>query len=477
MSQKKSQQDIPMWAKLGHGRPITRRELLSAGALSFSAAMFVPSWLNSILPKAAAADLTCSNGASLIPFITLNLSGGAALQANYIPQDQGGQLLPSYNILGLGSTSTLPIEKEFGKVPFAGQVNGRLISQFLQGMRSAAPTALSNTAFVSICARSRDDTAANKFSVDGLLAKAGLGGSLLPNLGSTASATGITQDASLVIPPTPLRVNSFNQLTSSLGYNSNLQTLNTQQQLSLAKLVSRLSETQSRKIASIAGGAEAKAVLDCAGIKNESVLKRGSDAVDPRQDMRAGTKLQTIWNINANTNVTSQDLVFSSMVYNALTSQAGSVALELGGYDYHDNTRSTGDSKDFNAGQTVGRILESAAALGKPLFLYICSDGSLVSADSTSSTAPWTADSGTSGMAYMLYFNPSARPATSGFQIGQFLPGQVVDESTPFGNAPELAAAVVFANYLKVNNVLGSFDALTSRILTPSTLDQVVKFT
>jgi hypothetical protein len=475
----KDKKEIPLWARTGHAKPVTRRDFLASGLIPFSASMLLPNWTKLLLPsEAQAAAVNCSVGASdLIPFVTLNLSGGAGLCGNYIATNQGGEMLPSYSIMGLGKAP--PVENEFGRVGFAGLNGGQLISKFLQGLRTSAPTALAKTAFVAICVRSRDDSAENRFAADGLVASAGLQGALLPNLGQRPnSLSGIGQEPSTVNPPTPLVVNNFSALTSSLGYAGALgANLKTAQKESLAKLISRLSESQSRKIASIRSGQEIKTLLDCAGVKNEDLVRAGTNVVDPRTDAAAGGMLSTIWGINGGTNGTDKNLIFGSMVYNALKGNAGSVGLEIGGYDYHDGSRATGDSKDLEAGQAAGRILESAAALNKPVFLYVTSDGATSSVNSDAQGAAWTSDRGTAGLAFMLYFNPSGRPETSGSQIGWFNEGQVADETLVTGNSPEAAAAAVFANYLVANKRLDLYQAIAGRTFPGDQLDKVLKFT
>jgi hypothetical protein len=474
MSDKKKK-ELPLWARTGHGRPVNRREFLASGLIPFSASMLMPNWVNLLLPNEAQAATCPLPAVGLMPFITLNLAGGAGLAGNYVAQDQGGQMLPSYSITGLGKAP--PVEREFGNVPFAGLSNGVLISKFLQGLRETAPTALAKTAFVATCVRSRDDSSENKFSVDGLLAKAGVAGTLLPNLGRVGnSPTGISQAASTVAPPAPLIVNNYNALTSSLGYAGALgNSMKPAQKQSLAKLIGRLTDSQSRKLASVSTGPEIKNVLDCAGIKNVDLINQGTNGVDPRQDAQAGAQLSTIWNINAGTGAGSQDLIFGAMTFNALKRQSGSVSLEMGGFDYHDNSRNTGDGRDLEAGRTAGRILESAAALNQPVFLYITSDGATSSAVSDNLGAPWVSDRGTAGLSFMLVFNPAGRPATSGFQIGHFTKDQVADETLPTGSSPEAAAAAVFANYLAVNKRLDLYAGLAGRTLDPKQLDLVLK--
>lgn len=468
--------NVPLWAKTGHAKPVSRRDFLSAGLIPFSASLLAPTWINLLLPSLAQAATCEVAGNDMLPFITLNLAGGAGLCGNYIARDQGGLMLPSYDTMGLGKTP--PIEREFGDVSFAGMNNGALISKFLQGVRERAPNAIQKTAFVAVCVQSRDDSAENKFSADAMVAKAGLTGSLLPNLGRRAdTTTGINQASAIFEPPAPMIINSFNSLTASLGYAAALgTTLKPQQKSTLANLINRLSEFQSRKLASIQSGEGIKKLLDCAGIKNEGLLKQGANAVDPRLDATAGAQINSIWNINNGTAANNQDLIFASMAYNAMKNQCGSAALELGGYDYHDNSRTTGDNQDLKAGQDVGRILETAHALNRPVYLYVTSDGATSSTQSDNQGAPWTSDRGSAGLAFILYYNPSGRAATTSSQIGYFTAGQVADENFVTGSSPEAAAAAVFANYLAIQKRLDLFSGIAGQVLDANQLQKVLRF-
>ncbi|MBK8203408.1 MAG: hypothetical protein IPK68_14130 [Bdellovibrionales bacterium] len=169
----------------GHGIPTTRREFLSAGLLKFSGLLILPSIANVLARSELAYAATCEtdpalSAGGLAPFITINLSGGASLGSNFVPMDAGGQLLPSYDKMGLGAGGSLPIERAFGNVPFAG--NG--ISKLLAGIKeTAVATTLDKTAFVGVNVVLRDDTDSNKIDASGMVAAAGRVGAKLPKLG------------------------------------------------------------------------------------------------------------------------------------------------------------------------------------------------------------------------------------------------------------------------------------------------------
>ncbi len=476
-----------MWARLGHGKPVSRRELLASGVISFSAYLVLPSWISLAASTAnAQANGTCAAaaGSSLIPYLTLNLAGGAALQANFVPHDQAGQRLANYNRMGLGNNgANLPIEMEFGNVPFAGKKPGTqvLISQFLAGVRSQATNAISRTAFVAVNTRGRDDSSENKLSTAGLLSAAGLQGSLLPFLGHQRTTTGIRQLPAVVKPPPPLIVGSVNSLVGSIVPASDLPNfLSPQQRGSLLSLISKLSSSQVRKLSSDAQGTETKNLLECANIKNEqvkSLIDSGAIVVDPRRDSNSAA-LNALWGIANNTVSNNTNLVFASMTYNVLQGNAGAGSLEMGGYDYHDNTRATGDTRDFNAGVTVGRALETAHILGKKLFIQVTTDGAVDSGEEANNTgfeATWTSDRGSANVSYILYYDPAGRAATSGFQINHFTAGQAADESTVLGTS-EGAAVAVFANYLKLNNRMDLLKGEAAQMLNGALLQKAIKF-
>ncbi len=286
----------------------------------------MPSWMKILGSSETALAASCSTGAagsSFVPFVTLNLAGGAAMASNYVPMDAAGNPLSSYSKMGLGD-GQVPLEKEFGNVPFAGMMNGALLSKMLEGLRSAATaTTLSRTAFVSFCVRSRDDTAENKFDISGLIAKAGLVGSRLPNMGVSSTSTGINQMASgSILPPTPLIVRNFRDITTSLGYSAALGSqLSTDQKNKLAKLIGSLNASQARGLAS---SDKARDLVECAGLSAQSVVEQGAAGVDPA----GNAAVARLWGISANNNTNSENYIFSSLIYNSLMGQAGAVSLQ-----------------------------------------------------------------------------------------------------------------------------------------------------
>jgi hypothetical protein len=487
--QNKKDQQIPLWARTGHAKPTSRREFLASGIIPFSAYMMAPSWLSMLLPTEALAQTAgCPvPEAKFLPFITINCSGGAGLASNFIPHTAGGQLLTSYDKIGLGAGATLPIAREFGNVPFAGGAAGQEISRVLRGMRTAGGAALAKTSFVGMPIRVQDDTANNKLALDGMLQKAGLQGGVFPILGTRSTLSGISQQPAVYTPSAPLFVNTTASLANALNYAQIVQAnLNATQRLNLAKLVQGLSGEQNRKIASDTAGTEVKKLLDCAGVKNVDNLTLANSGTG---GFALPANIATIWGVNANTAATAQANIFGSIVYNVLSGNAGSATLEIGGCDYHDNSRTTGDNKDLEIGTLIGRVLASAEAMSsspnfKGVFIYVVTDGAVSSAVSAAPTSPWASDRGESSCAYMLCYKPGGRPVTEGvggypaWQVNSFTNGQIVDQSATsvVGGDVEKAASAVVANWLSASGQLSLVSQATNNKLSTAEIDKVLRF-
>ena len=443
-----------------HGKPKTRREFLQAGAISFAATVTLPPFLQFLLENNPAYAAECATAKALPAFVTVNLTGGMAMSGNIIPHDEGRQMLASYDRLGLGSTNYLVnrTSYEFGNVPF---FDG---SGILAGIRSVASAeTLEKTACIANWCESQDDSTANKFDMSGLAISAGLEGRILPNLGRRNSPTGIGQQAAFKLPPTPLQVSNAASIGNALGVKGALANLNNTQKGQLFSLINRLSDSQKRTIASASGGEVlSKLVKDATG-DNIPLVSSDDNGTDPLRDPSVAGSFDTIWSTDAGATLTDQNgngatASFAAMVYNALNGNAASVGLEMGGYDYHGNPRAVQTTRDFNAGRVIGQVLESAAAMGKPVFLNMTTDGAVGAGGGSQvpGVDNYTSDRGRGGGMYCFAYHPAGRAqvlddkGNPDFQIGQFKPGssaQAVDDSFLSGGAPELATIAAFANY------------------------------
>jgi hypothetical protein len=142
-----------------------------------------------------------------------------------------------------------------------------------------------------------------------------------------------------------------------------------------------------------------------------------------------------------------------------LKGNCGPGVLTIAGCDYHDGTQTTGDTKDLEIGQQIGRAVELAHRMNTPFFFAVVTDGGLYS---DPGTRHWRGDSGIRGLAVMGYFKPGGPPEQRRTQLGAFTDGQGVDRSTYVGSDPKRVAFAIFANYLSINGQLGLFSQQVS---------------
>ncbi len=144
---------------------------------------------------------------------------------------------------------------------------------------------------------------------------------------------------------------------------------------------------------------------------------------------------------------------------------AAAGTIEMGGFDYHSGNRMDGEGSDLNLGNCIGACLEYASRVGKPVMIYVFSDGSLASNGMIDSSAGgrgkgvWTADNQNVAATYFLVFNPAGRAVSAqanaemSLQIGSFnTDGSQNTTGSPAGNnVPNLVQMVVL-NYMALHS-------------------------
>ena len=458
-----------------HGqKPITRRDFLDAGLIGFSATLALPTIFSLLSPAKAHAQLaecpTADATQALMPaLITLHLSGGANLAGNYVPLDAGGQLLPSYNKLGMGDNQ-LTITREFNNIPFFN------LSGILAGFQQTSTQATRDkVSMVAIPVTNKNDGGGddNEFDITGLVSRAGLIGETLPNVFNRGSRGGnqISGPAGDAVPPN-IEIGRVDDLVNAVTATGTLAKLNTDQRVALFKTIENLNATQTNKLASLSGGDAMSFLTGCAAKKNVELAQATPPGLDARQD----ATIANIWGINANSAANDKNAIYASAVSAVLSGSSGSTLIADGGYDYHrGRSRQQANAKDVEAGQIIGRILESAAAQGRKTFLYVISNGANGS-NSNDRQTDWTsADDSDKGMAWFMVFDPAARPETTGFQIGQFNSQQAVDNSFITGPSSRLTGMAAFANYLKFAGKLDLFQQIAPNVFDTAQLNSILK--
>jgi len=478
----------------GHRRPVTRRDFLSQGFLSGLGMVVAPTFLSLLRASQARAQTpgcVLRAGAGLIPFIALDLAGGANIAgSNVLVGGPGGQLdlltASGYSKLGLPS----------GMTPGnAGQVNTELglafhsDSAFLRGILSkTSATTRANVNGTIFCARSDNDTGNNPHNPMYGIARAGAEGDLVTLIGSQASDSGGNSAAPMsMFDPTlrPTKVDRASDATGLVDTGQLVSLLNQQQASQVATAAEQISAI---KLAKLSEDPALESQILCNYTQTADLIGRfgNPNVLNPNLDtdiVGAGTSIFTAAELN-------QDRFRKTAAVMKLVVEgfAGAGTIEQGGYDYHDSTRATGEVRDFMAGQMMGAMLEFAARKATPLMLYVLSDGALDSNGTLDNSADgrgkgvWTGDSSDSAATFVLVYSPTGRPAltrTTANQIGYYRPnGSVETASAAVANNVALLAEAVVLNYLALHGRVGDFASVlpTNGLGSGTAFDNLVAF-
>jgi hypothetical protein len=491
-----------------HARPRTRREFIAAGFLSGPAMVMAPAWLGTLLKSnradaAPALDadispllgqLECNVPASGVglPFICFDLAGGANLVGSeVIVGQQGGQsnflTTAGYGKLGVPGnmvpSSSANVDASLGLLWHADGA----IKRGIMSMITPATAAAINGAV--ICAMSQNDTQSNPHNPMYGIAMAGRKGQLLQLIGTESSVSGGNSMApmELIVPSLqPTTISQPSDATSLVPIPPG----GTQDPLSVEVL-----ETQTRISAGTtlynggSGGTAAftgalgmpttlytdptqdatlKNQVRCAYVKAVNTANQFGDpsALDPTKDANI-TAIAAKFQANAfQDNDFAKTATVMKLVLNGF---AGAGTITMGGYDYHDGTRATGESRNFKAGQMIGAVLQYASALGVPVMIYVFSDGSLNSNSMVDNSAAgrgklgWQGDNSSVASTFFLaYGGAKGKPALRGTaatqQIGYFsADGSVVSTSSPAANSVDSLVQLVLLNYMGLSGTDANF--------------------
>lgn len=486
--------EAPLLELEGHGRPVSRRDFLGRGLISGAALVMVPSWLQLLAARRAGAQvIDCGVGVAgggKIPFIGFDLAGGANIAgSNALVGGPGGQLdflsLDGYERLGLpgGMTPDRPgqVSTELGLAFHAD-------SAFLRGIVSkTSQTTRDNTNGTVIPARSANDTGNNPHNPVYGIAKAGADGNLLTLIGSENSESGGKSEApQAMVDPSirPTKVDSSRDATGLVDTGQLLQLLS---QDDAGAVMGALEQISDLKLLKMQEDPALEDLIHCNYVQTTDLIANFGDpnALDPEQDpdIAGATGIFTAGEFNE-----SRFEKTAAVMKLVIEGYAGAGTIEHGGYDYHDSTRSTGEVRDFLAGQMMGACLEFAARRGQQLMLYVFSDGSVASNGTIDNSADgrgkliWRGDNSSTAASLILVYDPAGRPQLSrpdAAQIGYFrADGSVETASTRIANNVGLLAEAVVLNYLALHNETGMFDTVLPMhgLGTPADLDQLIAF-
>ena len=502
-----------------HPRPRTRREFLAQSFITGAATVVAPTLAGMLAyPRAARATLASdiqnavnlcaiTTGAGKIPFICFDLAGGGNIAgSNVLVGGPKGQLdflsVAGYSKLGLpgsmvpnGSATGSFVDSSFG-------LRYHSDSAHLRGMKvRASAAAMAGTTGTIIPALSQNDTNTNPHNPMYGIYQFGARGGLLNLIGSQSSQSG----GNSMSPPTmvlaeamPTKISS-SQDSSGLVSTGQLGTLlpNPADVTNVLESMKRISDAKYAQVQAYtdttmnAAALGPKGIQACGYTKAAYIVDRynSPSAVNPDVD----------------TNIVGASGIFSTAEYQAnpdyrktaavmklvIDGNAAAGTIEMGGFDYHSGNRMDGEARDLNLGNCIGAVLEYASRVGKPVMIYVFSDGSLASGGMIDNSVGgrgkgvWTADNQNVAATYFLVFNPAGRAVSAqssveqSFQIGSFNPdGSQNTTGSPAGNnVPNLVQMVVL-NYMalhsadaisqwptlypkpNLNNTLGSGSAL-----------------
>ena len=511
-----------------HPRPRTRREFLAQSFITGAATVVAPTLAGMLAyPRAARSgsllapdlvqavtDCAITTGAGKIPFICFDLAGGGNIAgSNVLVGGPKGQLdflsVAGYSKLGLPG-SMVPNASATGSfVDASFGLRYHSASAHLKGMKlRASAAAMAGTTGTIIPALSQNDTNTNPHNPMYGIYQFGARGGLLNLIGSESSQSGgnsMAPPSMVIASAMPTKISSSQdskglvstgQLTTLLPPLSNgtnpdvVNVMESMKRISDAKygVVTAYAGSNTLNAAAI-GPTTSQGIQACSFTKAAYIVdKYGSpSAVNPDVDPNivGSGGIFTTAEYMANSDYQKTAAVMKLVI----DGNAAAGTIEMGGFDYHSGNRMDGEARDLNLGNCIGACLEYANRVGKPVMIYIFTDGSLASSGMIDNSVGgggkgvWTADNQNVAATYFLVFNPHGRAASAqtnpemSFQIGNFnADGSQNTTGSPAGNnVPNLVQMVVL-NYMAlhsanaisqwtqffpgINNTLGSGTAL-----------------
>ena len=454
--------------RTGHGRPVTRREFLARGLIAGTSTIFLPS-LATIVNRAHACDVGAPDngliGAGKIPFLGIDMGGGANISgSNVMVGGIGGQedfiSLDGYESLGLPNAiapQNVGVDRSFG---IAMHPNSALLRGMLD-KTSAATRANTNASLIP--ARSENDTGDNPHNPIYGIAKAGANGEFVATIGTRNSDTGGRSTAPnymITAELTPTRVSNRNEAIGLSGGEAD--------GFPSGRVAQATSILSQLKLGLINEAQATEELIQCGYDKsletfNSPILP--SD-LDPEADA-------ILTNIFPNGEI-SDDRDFrkaAATMKVVVNGYGGCGTMEFGGRDYHQDPRPETDGKDFKIGQIIGASMEYAAALNKPLMIYLFSDGAVVAdrdnpEDDGNGTTKfrWRSDNSQRAASVMFVYSPNLasaaimRNGNASQQLGYARDdGSVETSATPFANSVVQLSELAILNYMALHGDQGNF--------------------
>lgn len=484
-----------------HKRPVTRRQFLSQGMITGAAAVTAPTLLSLLGGRNAYAQSACTppvGGAGMIPFIGIDLAGGANIAGSNVmvggPQGQE-------DILSLGGYSKLGLPEDFTPQGSAASVFdpefGLLFhtdSALLDGIRARTTADTRSRVNGAIfCSRSLNDTQNNELNPIYGIAQVGADGGLLTLIGSESSESGGNSLApQYMIDPSlrPTQVRRPEDATGLVDAGRMAEFLGEYGAGRVVEAAEVISGHKMDQLDAMGEQALATSLLRSAYADSAQLVQLYSspDSLDPELDPIIIGQPDSIFAAGELNNGTFERT--AAVMKLVINQHVGGGILEFGGYDYHDSTRTTGETRDRRAGEVIGAILEYAARSCNDVCIYLFSDGSVASDGATdgSGKGVWRGDNSSTAASVMLVYSKddvAGRPSMvvdptqlSGFrnQIGYFRQdGSVEISANETSNRPAALAEAAILNYLALHGLDSQFESLLPN-WTLTNRDELIAF-
>jgi hypothetical protein len=525
-----------------HRRPMTRRELIAQGFMTGGATVLTTGLAGLFAnPRTALAQLAedlafdanllgcgVDRSGTKIPFICIDLAGGANLAGSNVLVGRGGALgqldtlsTAGYSKLGVPGDQIPGVAEATASA--TGTSNGlhadvslglafHSDSAFLRGMyasfRGDAAAIAAGTNGAVIPARSENDTGNNPHNPLYGIQRAGAEGSILTLIGSQNTDSGGNSMApAMMINPEfrPTKVDRPSDVTGLVGTSDRPKRLSHQDEVAVTEAIYRLSKRRMDSNVStglpITRDQVVEELVKC-GYLDAAYTKEkfGNVVLNPATDTDIVSDAGGIFTsaeFTANSTDGNEFRKTASVMKMVIDGYAGAGCITMGGYDYHGGMRQEGETKDFRAGRCMGAILAYAMRRAKPVMLYVFSDGSLSSNGVIDNSVAgrgkgeWTSDNQDTAAPFFLVYNPPTRGprptliTTQGLtaaqhqQLGAFsADGNVSRSGTPGANNVNLLVYMILLNYMALNGDQGQFTTVFPNhgLGDPALLDRYIAF-
>jgi hypothetical protein len=490
-----------------HARPVTRRDFIRQGFISGAGTVLAPSifgLLGSNPAHALSTDLEAlklpadcdisTTGGGKIPFICFDLAGGANFAgSNVLVGGPGGaqDLLTSagYSKMGIPG-DRLPNFAD--PDPVTGFVNRSLglpfhnESSMLAGILENFTTP-TNVNGAVIPARSDNDTGNNPHNPMYGIHKAGANGELMALIGSRNSVSGgnsMSPAAMIDLTVRPTKIDRQSDVKGLVDTGELVNRMGKENATRVMEAIQRISAAKMGKV-NIDPGATPEVdeigitkQVNCGYVQSADLVERYGDPA--ALDVDVDTDIDAAFGGAGNYLTDGEFRKTASVMKMVVNGYAGAGTITMGGYDYHTGNRTTGDARDLRAGQCIGACLEYAKLKGKPLMIYVCSDGSVASNGTPDASANgklvWTGDNSSTACSFFLVYNPGGTPqlfngdsltSEQHQQLGWYRPDASVETAaTPAANNVNLLVETVILNYIALHGDIDGSDHISTFLST-----------